>query len=59
MKSGKTNQNGKEELRKTQKSKKSSKLTQKLKRAREAQNQHTCSKSILPLTLSMQTLPLR
>jgi hypothetical protein len=40
MKSGKANQNGKEELTKTQKSKKHSKSTQKLKRARKAQNQH-------------------
>jgi hypothetical protein len=46
MKSGKAKQNGKEELRKAQKSKKSS-------------NQGKSSKSTLPLTLSMQALPLR
>jgi hypothetical protein len=63
-KSGKANQNGKEELRKTQKSKKCSKSTQKLKRARKAQNstkaqnQHSPWNQ-LPLTLSMQALPLR
>jgi hypothetical protein len=59
MKSSKAKQNGKEELRKAQKSKKSLKSTQKLKRARKTQNQHKCSKSILPLTISMQALPLR
>jgi hypothetical protein len=51
MKSGKAKQNGKEELRKAQKSKKNS-------------NQGKSSKSTLlwnqlPLTLSMQALPLR
>jgi hypothetical protein len=45
-KSGKAKQNGKEEIRKAQKSKKSS-------------NRGKSSKSTLPLTLSMQTLPLR
>jgi hypothetical protein len=44
MKSGKAKQNGEEELRKDQKSKKSS-------------NQGKGSKSTLPLTLSMQALP--
>jgi hypothetical protein len=52
MKSGKAKQNGKEELRKTQKSKKYSKQRQKLKISTKAQNQ-------LPLILSMQALPLR
>jgi hypothetical protein len=46
MKGGKTKKNGKEELRKAQKSKKISKLTQKLK-------------INTPLTLSMQALPVR
>jgi hypothetical protein len=46
MKSGNAKQNGKEELRKAQKSKKSSKSAQKLK-------------INTPLTLSMQALPLR
>jgi hypothetical protein len=44
MKSGKAKQNGKEELRKAQKSKKSSKPRQKLKihtKAQKAQNQHS------------------
>jgi hypothetical protein len=45
MKSGKAKQNGKEELRKTQTSKKCSKSTQNLKRARKSQNQHKTSKS--------------
>jgi hypothetical protein len=40
-------------------SKKSSKSTQKLKRAKDAQNRHKSSESSLPLTLSMQALPLR
>jgi hypothetical protein len=57
-KSSKANQNGKEELRKAQKSKKRSKSIQKLKRARKAQNQHSAWNQ-LPLTLSMQALPLR
>jgi hypothetical protein len=57
-KGGKSNQNGKEELRKTQKSKNRLKSTQKLKRARKAQNQHSPWNQ-LPLTLSMQALPLR
>jgi hypothetical protein len=43
-KSGKAKQNGKQELGKAQKRKKSSKSTQKLKRARKAQNQHKSSK---------------
>jgi hypothetical protein len=46
MKSGKAKQNGKKELRRSRKSKKSS-------------NQGKNSKSALPLTLSMQALPLR
>jgi hypothetical protein len=63
-KSGKTKQNGSEELERSQKSKKSSKSTQKLKRARKAQKLHKSSKSTLPLKstpliLSMQSLPLR
>jgi hypothetical protein len=57
-KSGKAKQNGKEEQRKAQKSKKSLKSEQKLKRARKAQNQHSHWNQ-LPLTLSMQALPLR
>jgi hypothetical protein len=57
-KSGKANQNSKEELRKTQKSKKRSKSTQKLKRVTKYQNQHSPWNQ-LPLTLSMQALPLR
>jgi hypothetical protein len=48
MKSGKLKQNGKEELRIAQKSKKAN-----------TQTQHKSSKSILTLTLSMQALPLR
>jgi hypothetical protein len=52
-KSGKANQNCKEELRKTPTSKKRSKSTQKLKRARKAQNQHKSSKS----TLSLKSTP--
>jgi hypothetical protein len=40
-KSGKAKQNGKEELERAQISRKSSKPTQKLKRARKAQNQHS------------------
>jgi hypothetical protein len=39
-KSGKAKQNGKEELERAQMSKESSKSTQKLKRARKAQNRH-------------------
>jgi hypothetical protein len=49
MKSGKANQNGKEELRKTQKSMKRSKSTQKIKIARKSQNQHKSSELTLPL----------
>jgi hypothetical protein len=40
-------------------SKKRSKSTQKLKRARKAQKLYKGLKSTLPLTLSMQSLPLR
>jgi hypothetical protein len=49
MKSGKAKQNSKKEIRKTQKNKKRSKSTHKLKRARKAQTQHKRSKSTLPL----------
>jgi hypothetical protein len=52
MKSGKAKQNGKEELRKAQRSKKSSKPKQKLKI-------NTLPEINSPLTLSMQSLPLR
>jgi hypothetical protein len=41
MKSGKTKQNDKNELRKAQKSKKSSNSTQKLKISIKAQNEHS------------------
>jgi uncharacterized protein YoaH (UPF0181 family) len=41
MKSGKTIQNGKEELRKAQKSHKSSNSRQTLKISKKAQNQHS------------------
>jgi hypothetical protein len=63
-KSGKTRQNGSEELERAQRSKKRSKSTQKLKKARKAQKLHKSSKSTppwnqLPLTLSTQALPLR
>jgi hypothetical protein len=58
-KSGKTKQNSTEELERAQRSKKRSKSTQKLKRARKAQKLHKSLKSTLPLTLSMQALPLR
>jgi hypothetical protein len=51
-KSGKAKQNGKEELGKTQKSKKSSNPRQKLKISTKAQNQHSPWNQ-LPLTLSM------
>jgi hypothetical protein len=48
-KSGKAKQNGKEELEGAQMSKKGSKSTQKLKRAKDVQNQHKSSESSLPL----------
>jgi hypothetical protein len=60
-KSGKVKQNGKKELRKPHRSKKSSKPRQKLKintKAQKAQNQHSPWNQ-LHLTLSMQALPLR
>jgi hypothetical protein len=41
MKSGKAKRNGKKELGKAQKSKKSSNSTQKLKNSAKAQNQHS------------------
>jgi hypothetical protein len=41
MKSGKAKQNDKKELRKAQKSKKSSNSTQKLRISTKAQNQHS------------------
>jgi hypothetical protein len=49
MKSDKAMQNGKKELRKAQKSKKSSKSIQKLKLKGKTQIQHKNSKSTLPL----------
>jgi hypothetical protein len=57
-KSGKAKKNGKEELGKAQKSKKNSNPRQKLKISTKAQNQHSLWNQ-LPLTLSMQSLPLR
>jgi hypothetical protein len=51
-KSGKTKQNGKEELRRGQKSKKSSNSRQTLKISTKTQNQHSPWNQ-LPLTLSM------
>jgi hypothetical protein len=58
MKNGKAKQNGKEEQRKAQKSKKSSNSRQTLKISTKAQNQYSPWNQ-LPLTLSMQALPLR
>jgi hypothetical protein len=58
MKSGKAKQNGKKELRKAQKSEKSSNSRQTLKISTKTQNQHS-SWNQLPVTLSMQALPLR
>jgi hypothetical protein len=52
MKSGKAKQNGKKRVRK------SSEEEEKLKINTKAQNQHS-PRNQLPLTLSMQALPLR
>jgi hypothetical protein len=49
MKCGKAKQNGKEELERAQMSKKSSKSTLKLKRARKGKKLYKSSKSTLPL----------
>jgi hypothetical protein len=61
MKSGKGKQNGKKELRKARNAQNqhiSSKEQEKLKICIKAQNQHS-PRNQLPLTLSMQALPLR